>query len=320
MFKETLLIKPSMTQGDLNKLEKSLQGRFTKIAKKFGKGVVSALTGGGIAGLALGLIDKLLNPLQATQDAIDRILHQGDDLVTNAKQFGTTAGKLAKLQGFAGATGLEPEQLNLLLSKFQASIAEAQADPTKKTSVRRFANDTDIVSAFFEFIQSIKKLSTNDQVRVQQEVFGEKQILKMADFLGTDFTELSKFFANIDTNKLDAAANKAGDLNDKADTIKSVQNLKDLIVKAGLINEGMINSKGARDQLELTRENQRIVAYNTLSTLSETTNKMFIALEKLVLLTTDITVKIAENKEFWSKLKLGRIFRSAVGIPYGKDD
>src|SRR5687767_8200002 len=107
MFSEILKIIPQLDSGDLAKLESSLSGRFTRIAKKFGKGLGSILTGGGIAGLALGLIDKLLNPLKDVQEAIDRSLKDSDDLVTNAKQFDTTAGKLAKLVALGKSTGLE---------------------------------------------------------------------------------------------------------------------------------------------------------------------------------------------------------------------
>src|SRR4051812_39877327 len=136
VFKEILQIIPRLSSSDLASMDATLSRRFSNIAKKFGKGLLATLTGGGIAGIGLGLIDKLLNPLKETQDAIDRTLKQGDDIVTYAKQFGTTSGKLYRLMQIAKSTGLDEGSFFMLLEKFQATVAEAAADPKKQTSVR----------------------------------------------------------------------------------------------------------------------------------------------------------------------------------------
>jgi methyl-accepting chemotaxis protein len=119
MFKEILKIIPQVENRDLKKMERSLGRRFTRIARKFGKVLTTVLTKGSLVGLGLALINRIVNPLQAVQESIDRILKQGDDLVTFAQTFNTTAGKLAKLTAFGEATGLDRDFLFQLLSKFQ---------------------------------------------------------------------------------------------------------------------------------------------------------------------------------------------------------
>ncbi len=52
MFKEILQIIPKVNAADLRAMESSLSGRFANVSKKFGKGMLAALTGGGIAGAA----------------------------------------------------------------------------------------------------------------------------------------------------------------------------------------------------------------------------------------------------------------------------
>lgn len=171
----------------------------------------------------MALIDKLLNPLKEVQEAIDRSLSKGDDLATFAAQFNTTAGRLAKVQALGEASGLDAEGLRMLLVKFQTSLAEAAADKNKDTSVRAFAGRQDTLEAFFEFIQSLQKLNKGDQLRVQSEVFGERQILKASEFLNADFATLGKQFARFDTEKLTRAANKLAnfsDLNDRLGTTR----------------------------------------------------------------------------------------------------
>lgn len=274
MFSEILKIIPQIDAKDLAKMEKALQSRFTKIAKGFGKGLSNIMKGSGIAGVALALIDKLLNPLKEVQEAIDRSLAKGDDLATFAAQFNTTAGNLAKVQAMAQASGLDAEGLRLLLVKFQTATAEAAADPSKDTSVRAFAGRQDTLAAFFEFIQSLQTMNKGDQLRVQTEVFGEKQILKASEFLGANFQELAGYFSRFDSARLTTSANKLAANSDLNDRLTAIRDLDDLNAKAGVINSGMIRSKDQSERLNLEKENARIKNYQNLQTISDSVTRI----------------------------------------------
>jgi hypothetical protein len=296
MFKETLLITPKLAAGDLNKMEQTLSRRFGNVAKKFGKGLASSLAGGGLIGAAVGLVDKILNPLKETQDAIDRTLKAADDLVTNAKQFGTTSGKLFRLQQLGKSTGLDEGSLDLLISKFQAAVAEAEADPNKSTAVRAFVGETDIASAFFEFIQSLQKMEKNQQIRVQQEVFGEKQILKMADFLGTDFEkQVVKIFQGLPSSQqMTKRIDNAGGLNDLKDELEARRASQDMFAKGGAITESMIRAQDQRAKLDLQRENKQIQSYNDLAAISNSANEILNLVKEGVLGLTGMLVKVTD--------------------------
>lgn len=313
MFKEILKIIPRLDNGDLNKMDRTLSQRFGKIAKKFGSGLLAAIKGGGIAGLALTLVDKILNPLQDVQESIDRIFKRGDDLVTYAKQFNTTSGKLAKLQAFAQSAGLDNEALFFALSKFQTAVAEATVDPNKPTSVRQFAGRTDTADAFFEFIQGLQKLDQGSQSLVQKEVFGERQVLKMADFLQSDFQALNKFFAKFDSDKLTQAADKAGGLSDLADTLAAQRGLQDLINKSKIVNEGVVRAQDQRARAELSREDERIKSYQSLSTISEASTKIVSLVEGGLLKLTDLVTKVTGLTELVKKLAPSRLFKNFFG-------
>lgn len=313
MFKEILKIIPTIGSSDLNKMERSLTQRFGRIAKKFGKGLTASLAGGGIAGLALGLIDKLLNPLKETQEAIDRALKRGDDVVTNAKQFGTTAGKLFKLQALGKATGLDPEQLDVLLTKFQGAVAQAKANPQDESasSVRQFRNDTDMAESFFQFIQQLKKMDKNQQVLVQTQVFGEKQILKMADFLQTDFTKIAPTFGAAD--KATPGLEKLAEMNDLKDLRASQQDFNDTLKKAGIITKGMVENNARRQQLDLDAENQRIGSYKSLATVAEASTKMLAGIETGILKLADMLEKLGGISEKVEKFSTKGFWRSIFG-------
>ena len=313
MFKEVLKIVPQLDNRDLQKMESSLTRRFTRIAKKFGKGLGKALLGGGIAGIALGLIDKILNPLKEVQEAIDRVLKQGDDLVTYAKQFNTTAGKLAKLQAFGQATGLDQSFLIQLLTRFQTRVAEARQDPNLPSAVREYANRTDTADAFFEFIQSLQKLDKGSQTLVQKQIFGEEAAFRTADFLQADFEKLNKFFSKISADDLTTAAQKTGSLSDLQDALAAQRNLKDFIDKSRVINEKVVREQDQRERINLQRETERIKAYDTLSTISETSTRIMALIEKGLIAVTNMVQKLEVIQDFVKKAKSSRIFRGIFG-------
>lgn len=317
MFSEILKLIPKIDGGDLSKMERLLNGRFGKIAKKFGKGLVASLAGGGIAGIALGFIDKLLNPLKETQEAIDKVLKHGDDVVTNAKQFNTTAGKLFKLQALGKATGLDPESLSMLINKFQTAVAEATADKTKQTSVRKFVGEKDTVEAFFNFIQSLQKMDKNQQLLVQQEVFGEKQVLKMADFLQSDFSKLTKLLGNKPAEKFTPGLEKLADLNDLKDALEARREMDDTLTKSRLITSGMVTSQDRAERLNLEKENARIASYQSLATINETSNKILGIVEQGFLKLADILTKLTGLTDAIKKFSVSRTIRGIFG---GGDD
>ena len=317
MFSEILKIIPKLETKDLSQMERTLNTRFARVAKKFGQGMVSVLKGGGVAGIVLGLIDKLLNPLKETQEAIERSLKASDDLVTNAKQFNTTAGKLAKLQAFGKSAGLDAENLSTLILKFQTAVAEAKADPNKKTSVRNFVGEKDTAEAFFQFIQALKEMDSTQKLLVQQEVFGEKQILKMSDFLESDFKDISKYFSRVSTDKLTTDINKTGKLNDLADTLTAKRELEDFGSKARSISESMIRQRDQSERLLLDQENARIRSYNNLAAISDTTTKIMGLVEQglsqLGKLINIVTPTINRLADAMGKLSTSRIFRGIFG-------
>jgi hypothetical protein len=319
MFKEILKIIPRLETKDLHGMERTLNQRFARVARRFGQGMRRAMMGGGIFGAALSLINRILNPLQEVQASIDRMLKSSDDLVTNAAQFNTTAGKLFKLQQLGTATGLDSDSVFDLLRRFQVKVAEAQADPTKQTSVRNFADREDTADAFFEFIQQLQKMNKNDQVLVQREVFGDRQILKMADFLQQDFPALLKKtgLGDMSSDKFSTALEKAAGLNDLQDALTAKREADDLLAKSRQINEGMIRGRDETERLKLSQERERIRSYQDLRTISDTSTQIMGLVEKGVAmlgsLISTLTPLFQRLVSAIEKLGDSRLFRGIFG-------
>lgn len=330
MFTEILKIIPKLDNKDLDRMQKQLQSRFTKITKGFGKGLVNAIKGGGILGLAVGLIDKVLNPLKEVQEAIDRSLNASDDLATNAKQFNTTTGKLAKLVTLAKATGLDQDSLFSLINKFQGAVAQAQIDPNDpaNSAVKNYIGQEDTAQAFYSFVNQLQKMDKNQQILIQQQVFGEKQILKMAEFLQqgeAGFAEIARVAGidKISTARAGQQIEKTAALADLDAQLRAGREFKDLVNKGSTINEGMIRARDKSERIALERENQKIRSYEDLAAISDTSNKILGVIEEgmslLGGLIRTITPFVTKVSDAIDKLLKSPLVRGVKGW-FGKDE
>lgn len=279
MFTDILRIKPQLDDKDLNAMDKKLSQRFSKIAKGFGKGLKLA------AGLALGasVLDKLINPLQDVKAAIDRTLGKADDIVTNAGQFNTSTKNLVKLRALADVNGLGGEQLDTLLTKFQGAVAQFNANPKDEavSSVANFAQEKDIAVGFFNFITSLQKMNKEQQVLVQSQIFGEKQILKMAEFLQANFEDSANTLKGIDFEKVAKSTEKLANLEQVDRNNKVIRGLNDLNDKAGVINKGTIANVNRSEVNALMRENGQIARSAQAFSAEENIAKLSENFEKL---------------------------------------
>lgn len=278
MFKEVLKIIPKMDAKDIENMQRALQSRFTKLAKSFSKGIAGGFKSLVTGGLALGLIDKVLNPLQDIQEAIDKTLSASDDISTNATQFNTTSGKLFKLVQLAKATGLDEQNLFMLINKFQTAVAQAKSDPTDESvsAVRNFVGETDTAQGFFNFINALKKMDKNTQILAQAQIFGEKQTLKMAEFLQTDFAERGAKIGltSVTSEKLTKDIDKLAALNDLQANFAVRRETLDVATKARNINESMIIARNKSEEIKLKQLNDQIKSYSDLAAISKSVDQI----------------------------------------------
>lgn len=257
MLTEVLKIQPKLDNNELNQMERQLGSRFSRIAKGFGRGLKLA----SMAALGAAVLDKLINPLQEVKAAIDRTLGKADDIVTNAKQFNTTTENLLKIRSLANVRGITNENIDMLLTKFQGAVAAAAANPNDpaNSAVKNYVSEKDTAVAFYNFITQLQKMDKNQQLLIQTQVFGEKQVLKMAEFLqDVGFKESAASLQKVNFGQAAQSAEKLGSLNDKMTANRVVNDLRDLTSKAGVIGNDTIRNVNRSEIANLNRENGRI--------------------------------------------------------------
>lgn len=318
MLTEVLKIQARLDDLEANQMEKKLSARFTRIAKGFGRGLKLA----SVAALGAAVLDKLINPLQEVKAAIERTLGKADDIVTNAKQFNSTTENLLKVRALGAVRGVSPESMDMLITKFQGAVAQAGLNPLDpaNSAVRNFVpkalpiakpgeaiipgvnqaqpkpgqaperEKQDTINAFYNFMLQLQKMDKNQQVLVQQQVFGEKQVLKMAEFLqDTGFKESADSLKKVDFAKAAKATDKLGNLNDKMVANRTVNELNDLAKKAQVIGTGTVNNMNRSELSNLNRENGKIARSDAAFTAEERMAQIQDNLEKL---TTELVTKI----------------------------
>ncbi len=290
MLTEVLKIQPKLDNNELNQMERQLGSRFSRIAKGFGRGLKIASA----AALGAAVLDRLINPLQEVKAAIDRTLGKADDIVTNAKQFNTTTENLLKLRSLGNVRGVTNENLDLLLTKFQGAVAQASVKPNdpNNSSVKNFINEKDTAVAFYNFIIALQKMDKNQQVLIQQQVFGEKQVLKMAELLqDVGFQESAKSLQGLDFKKAAKGTDKLAGLNDQMDANRTRNVINDLISKATVIDKATVQNMNKSEINALGRENGQISRSAQAFTAEE---RMADIQENLEKLTNDLLTKVPE--------------------------
>ena len=294
MFTETLKIKPKLDNGDLRKMENSLNARFKRVSKKFGKGMGKLFKGGALLALGTAFVAKMLNPLKEVQTAIDATLVKNDDLGTFAKQFGSESGKFAKLVALGSGSGMSQNDLIYVLTKFQTALGE-QKEGRRDVGLANFTGFKDTSEAFLQFMQSMARLDTGKQNVLQKDIFGERQITKMQDLLQVLKNPEEQFkrlgLDATSTAALTAAIEKVAALSDKNDILGARRELKDIITKGNIINGKMVNEINNSKQVALDRLNNKMTEFDQLKHISNQMAEFGLWVEKYGLKVVSASIK-----------------------------
>ncbi len=290
MFTEVLRIKPKLDTGGAAKMENDLHDRFKKVSKRFGSGLLKVMKGS-ILGLSLGLLNRLLNPIEALEEKIRNLLGQSGDIKDMADKFNTSPGQMKRLQDVSASLGVKPDQLNDMMTKYAEAIKTARnelADPTAQKSestkaVEKFAGDKDIAESFFRFIQSLRaetnatgrkeffgtdnKFSrditgTESRQNFERSVFGETLPKRFVEAdVGARLTKMGGPDAETNTK----AINKMVGLQDTAQMLAAQNQAKDFVAAANTMGVSMIQKMEAAAAREDSNVTKQLQSYDNLA-------------------------------------------------------
>lgn len=271
MFTEILRIKPVLDPASTKKMQASLSERFGSVAKKFGHGLKGVIKGS-LLGISLGLLNRILNPLEELEEKIKTLLGQSGDLRDLSDRFNTGPGQIKRLQDVAGSLNVKPEELKDAMEKFADAVEQARreiADPFLARSdtsfaVKNFTGETDLAEGFLSFIKSLHAASASDRSKVERSVFGADQHGSFKRFIDTDFDTQAKKINEPSAQRLQNAIVTTANLNEKKNELGIENANKELLVTAAKLNDQMIKDMQAAEAREQKKLTDQIDSYQDL--------------------------------------------------------
>lgn len=247
-----LNIKPTISASDGRKLEKDLNGRFSRVAKKFGgalRTVGSKLRGIIAGGAVAGIGAMMTNPIDSLNSTLDETLKRYDDISSRAKILGVSSGQLYQATAIAKSAGIQEEDFRAMLTAYAVKVGEAKAGQDPMLS--EFVNE-DMLTGFFEMVRSLRELSPEQRAYFGAKIIGEDDVSKLSELINTDVKERQKeLFGSTTTEQTTRAIEKLAGTEGKQSIMRGRLDVENLLAKSQ-----SITTETVRLQTELARKQQ----------------------------------------------------------------
>lgn len=286
-----LNVKPTVSASDGRKLENDLNGRFARVAKKFGgalRTVGSKLRGIIAGGAVAGIGAMMANPIDSLNSTLDDTLRRYDDIASRAKQLGVSSGQLYQATAIARSAGIEEQDFRAMLTAYAVKVGEAKAGQDQM--LKEFVNE-DMLTGFFKMVQSLRELNPEQRAYFGAKILGEDDVSKLAELINTDVEQRHReIFGNTTTEQTTKAIEKLAGTEGKQSIMQGRLDVENLLAKSQNITTETI-----RLQTELARKQQEAENINLQN--YQAFAKIQLATEESKVILADIQQKIAPAVE-----------------------
>lgn len=317
MFQEILRIKPVLEPAAAKKMEVSLSQRFGRVAKRFSTGLKAVVSGTAL-GIGLNILAKILNPIQELEERMNALLGKGKSTLDLADRFGTSAGKLMRLQTVGERLGVDPSDLQSMMQKYAEAIETGREELTKplkdqseatRILSQDFLDQKDMAESFFKFIQSLRNVTDqNERARIEKEVLGERLYGYKRRFTDADFEKELRSVPS--AQEFNMATGKAVMTDEDVRIQRVNREAQQYLKEAGTLGPGTFNAIGALEQARTNKEIKEFAKFNTMATTARGVEE---AMNTLKTPLVELQVGIAKLVVFIEKLSQSRWFRNVVG-------
>ncbi len=275
MFTEILRIRPILDKGAAAATERQLSLRFSRVAKRFGSAMKNAMKGTAF-GIGIGMLAKLLNPLEDLEKRIRDLIGDGADLGTMAERMGSSAGELKRAQVVAQSVGLSKDDFQAMATAFAEAVETAQregATPGGVQSaganmVKNFVMD-DKLQGFENFLQALRAASPEARAGAEAAVFGSQQYGGQRRFIDADMTAQAARLGLPGREAMGEASSKLANLELVQSQIRATNEAMDWFQSAKMTTENMVKVLEARDARDAEKLRQQFKNFDSLAKGSE---------------------------------------------------
>lgn len=306
-----LNVKPTISASDGKRLETDLNGRFARVAKKFGGALrtVGSKLRGIIAGGAIAGIGALMtNPIDKLNSVLDETLTRYDDISSRAKQLGVSSGQLFQATAIAKSAGIEEADFRAMLTAYAVKVGEAKAG--KDPMLREFANE-EIVTGFFKMVQSLQALSPEQRMFFGAKILGEGDVAKLAELINTDVQQRRKeLFGRTTSEQTTRAIEKLANTEGKQAVLRGRLDVENLLAKSASITDETVKMQNEIERKQKEAENINFSNYQAFSRMQASAEEMKVILADMQQKITPAIEKVVDYIE--------KIYNWLINSKFGK--
>lgn len=269
-----LNIKPTVSASDGRKLENDLNGRFARVAKKFGgalRTIGSKLRGIIAGGAVVGIGTMMANPIDSLNSTLDETLKKYDDISSRAKVLGISSGQLYQATAIAKSAGIQEEDFRAMLTAYAVKVGEAKAGQDPMLS--EFVNE-DMLTGFFEMVRSLRELSPEQRAYFGAKILGEDDVSKLAELINTDVEQRKKeIFGNTTSEQTTRAIEKLAGVEGKQSILRSRLDVENLLARSQSITNETIRLQHEILEKQAQTENINFQNYEAFAKMQQATEE-----------------------------------------------
>lgn len=284
-------VKPKLSASEGKKLENDLNGRFARVAKKFGgalRTIGSKLRGMIAGGAVAGITAIMTNPIDNLNSTLDDTLKRYDDISSRARQLGVSSGQLYQATAIAKSAGIQEEDFRAMLTAYAVKVGEAKEG--KDQMLKEFVNE-DMLTGFFKMVRSLRELSPEKRAYFGAKILGEDDVAKLAELINTDVRQRHRqLFGNTTAEQTTRAIEKLAGTEGKQSIMRGRLDVENLLAKSQNITNETIKMQNEIERKKQETENMNFENYQAFARIQYATEE-----SKVIL--ADIQQKLAPAVE-----------------------
>ena len=306
-----LNVKPTVSASDGRKLENDLNGRFARVAKKFGgalRTVGSKLRGIIAGGAVAGIGAMMTNPIDSLNSTLDDTLRRYDDIASRAKQLGVSSGQLYQATAIAKSAGIQEEDFRAMLTAYAVKVGEAKAGQDQMLA--EFANE-DMLQGFFKMVRSLRELTPEQRAYFGAKILGEDDVSKLAELINTDVEQRHReIFGSTTAEQTTRAIEKLAGTEGKQSIMRARLDVENLLAKSQAITTETVKMQHEILKKQSEAENINLRNYEMFARMQMSTEESKVILADIQAKITPLIeqgVGILDKSYNWLKgSKLGK--------------
>uniref|UniRef100_A0AAU8B1N8 Uncharacterized protein n=1 Tax=Dulem virus 29 TaxID=3145747 RepID=A0AAU8B1N8_9CAUD len=252
-------VKAVLDQQDARKMEEDLNGRFNRVADKFGQSMRRGLKRLAVSGILTTAVGLMLNDIDKLNSAIDETLDKYRDIKTKANAQNLTPAeffKLSELSKMAGVNNFEA-----IFTQFRQEMEKANRG--MPSPLAEFKGQSPDAQTFLQVLTSLQRTDPRTRQLATSEIFGAN-VNEINKLLTTDLNSLAaQAFTGISDDAINQAIQRGGILSQKqmiAATRREFENLK---TRSNIISPALLSQQDTYLRSEQALTNRQLGSYKT---------------------------------------------------------